>query len=109
MRHADVFEREQERLLMDAAGRIASIGPSVTVAATGPSISSLSIACGFTDGGAAMVIHGSGFDPASVAEDRRGIADSIIGRLERHGGTARVESRPGAGTEVVMRLPRRTL
>jgi signal transduction histidine kinase len=50
---------------------------------------------------------GSGFDPASVAGDRRGIADSIVGRLERHGGTARIESRPGAGTEVVMRLPRR--
>jgi signal transduction histidine kinase len=50
---------------------------------------------------------GIGFDPASVAGDRRGIADSIIGRLERHAGTARIESRPGAGTEVVMRLPRK--
>ena len=50
---------------------------------------------------------GSGFDPASVAGDRRGIADSIIGRLERHSGTAHIESRPGAGTEVVMRLPRK--
>jgi len=50
---------------------------------------------------------GSGFDPDKVAADRRGIADSIVGRLERHGGTAQVTSRPGAGTEVVMRLPRK--
>ena len=50
---------------------------------------------------------GTGFDPDAVAADRRGIADSIIGRLERHGGTAHVESRPGGGTEVAMRLPRK--
>jgi Signal transduction histidine kinase len=51
--------------------------------------------------------QGSGFDPDGVAADRRGIADSIIGRLERHGGIAHVQSRPGTGTEVVLRLPRR--
>jgi signal transduction histidine kinase len=50
---------------------------------------------------------GTGFDPNKVAADRRGIADSIVGRLERHGGTAQVTSRPGGGTEVAMRLPRR--
>lgn len=49
--------------------------------------------------------QGSGFDPDAVASDRRGIADSIIGRLERYGGTAVVHSRPGSGTEVVMHLP----
>jgi signal transduction histidine kinase len=51
--------------------------------------------------------HGAGFDPGQVASDRRGIADSIIGRMERHGGTAQVNSRPGVGTEVVMHLPRK--
>ncbi len=51
--------------------------------------------------------QGSGFDPAVVPADRRGIADSIIGRMERHGGTATITSRPGAGTEVVLKLPRR--
>ena len=50
---------------------------------------------------------GTGFDPDAVASDRRGIADSIVGRLERHGGTAHVMSRPGAGTEVAMHLPRK--
>ena len=51
--------------------------------------------------------QGAGFDPAVVPADRRGIADSIVGRMERHGGTATVTSRPGAGTEVVLTLPRR--
>jgi signal transduction histidine kinase len=51
--------------------------------------------------------QGSGFDPVVVPADRRGIADSIVGRMERHGGTATVHSRLGEGTEVVLTLPRR--
>ena len=50
--------------------------------------------------------RGKGFDPATVPEDRRGIADSIRGRLQRHGGTADLVSSPGQGTEVRLRLPR---
>jgi signal transduction histidine kinase len=50
--------------------------------------------------------QGRGFDPASVPPDRRGIADSIVGRIERRGGTVRIDSTPDGGTEVVMRLPR---
>jgi signal transduction histidine kinase/phage shock protein PspC (stress-responsive transcriptional regulator) len=51
--------------------------------------------------------HGSGFDPAAVPDDRRGIADSIVGRMERYGGSAEITSQPGGGTEVALRLPRR--
>ena len=51
--------------------------------------------------------HGTGFEPTSVAADRRGIADSIVGRMERHGGTVEINSRPGGGTEIVLRLPRK--
>jgi signal transduction histidine kinase/phage shock protein PspC (stress-responsive transcriptional regulator) len=50
--------------------------------------------------------QGKGFDPETVPEDRRGIADSIRGRLQRYGGTAEVVSSPGEGTEVRLRLPR---
>ncbi len=49
--------------------------------------------------------HGRGFDPASVAEDRRGIADSIVGRMRRYGGSAVISSRPGEGTEVKLTMP----
>jgi signal transduction histidine kinase len=51
--------------------------------------------------------HGSGFDPAAVPADRRGIADSIVARMQRHGGTAEVVSSKD-GTEVRLRIPRAT-
>jgi signal transduction histidine kinase/phage shock protein PspC (stress-responsive transcriptional regulator) len=49
--------------------------------------------------------RGAGFDPARVAEDRQGVRSSIIGRMERHGGSASVRSTPGEGTEVRLSLP----
>ncbi len=49
---------------------------------------------------------GRGFDPASVTGDHRGIAESIYGRMDRHGGRAAVRSTPGGGTEVELCLPR---
>jgi signal transduction histidine kinase/phage shock protein PspC (stress-responsive transcriptional regulator) len=49
---------------------------------------------------------GTGFEPTTVPADRRGLAESIVGRMERHGGTATVRSAPGEGTEVELRLPR---
>jgi signal transduction histidine kinase len=51
--------------------------------------------------------RGPGFDPASVPRDRRGVRDSIVGRMERHGGRARVASAPGGGTEVELLLEER--
>ena len=50
--------------------------------------------------------RGTGFDPAAVPEDRRGLRDSVVRRLARHGGAATVTSAPGDGTEVHLRLPR---
>lgn len=48
--------------------------------------------------------RGAGFDPAAVPPDRLGVRESIIGRMQRHGGTARILSSPG-GTEVRLSLP----
>jgi signal transduction histidine kinase/phage shock protein PspC (stress-responsive transcriptional regulator) len=50
--------------------------------------------------------QGKGFDPAAVPADRRGIADSIRGRMLRHGGSVTISSAPGEGTEVQLRMPR---
>jgi signal transduction histidine kinase/phage shock protein PspC (stress-responsive transcriptional regulator) len=47
--------------------------------------------------------RGPGFDPQEVSPDRRGVRDSIIGRMERHGGRAVVRSN-GDGTEVELEL-----
>lgn len=49
---------------------------------------------------------GCGFEPEAVPVDRRGVAESIIGRMARHGGSAVVRSAPGEGTEVELRLAR---
>jgi len=49
--------------------------------------------------------RGRGFDPAAVPEDRRGVAHSIRERMERVGGSARIASGPGKGTEVELELP----
>ena len=48
--------------------------------------------------------RGRGFNPASVEPGRRGIAESIVGRMARHGGRATVHSAPGEGTEVSVEL-----
>jgi signal transduction histidine kinase/phage shock protein PspC (stress-responsive transcriptional regulator) len=50
--------------------------------------------------------RGPGFDPAAVPADRRGVRESIIGRMERHGGQAVVRRAEGGGTEVELRLAR---
>jgi len=49
--------------------------------------------------------RGRGFDPDEVAADRLGVRNSIVARMERHGGSAEVRSSPGQGTEVRLRLP----
>jgi signal transduction histidine kinase len=52
--------------------------------------------------------RGAGFDPDAVSPDRHGLADSIHGRMERNGGSVRLRTAPGEGTEVQLQMPRRT-
>jgi signal transduction histidine kinase len=47
--------------------------------------------------------RGRGFHPEQIPADRKGIAESIRGRMSRHGGTAAIRSEPGHGTEVVLK------
>jgi signal transduction histidine kinase len=49
--------------------------------------------------------RGAGFDVDAIATDRRGLTESIRGRMERVGGVARIVSTPGEGTEVELELP----
>ena len=41
--------------------------------------------------------RGVGFDPAEVADDRQGVRGSIVGRMERHGGSAVGAQHPRRG------------
>jgi len=66
------------------------------------------------DDGAAVTVsvrdNGLGFAPGRLEEaeaaGRLGVAQSIRGRLRDAGGTARLTSSPGQGTEVELRVPR---
>lgn len=86
----------------------AAAGEAITNAAAHSGAGRVSVFCEVTDEGVEVYVvdQGKGFDPAAVAPDRRGIRDSIKGRVERHGGTARVDSRVGEGTEVALRMSR---
>ncbi len=48
--------------------------------------------------------RGPGFDPEAIPSERRGIRESIVGRMRRHGGDAEVRSAPGAGCEVILTI-----
>jgi len=50
--------------------------------------------------------RGKGFDPDRVPADRKGLAESIHGRMTRHGGSVAVQSAVGEGTKVTLRMPR---
>lgn len=50
--------------------------------------------------------RGPGFDPDDVPADRLGLRQSVIGRMQRHGGRAVVRSGAGEGTEVQLEMPR---
>jgi signal transduction histidine kinase len=61
------------------------------------------------DGAARVFIddRGPGFDPEKIPARRRGVRESIIGRMERFGGRAEIRSEPGEGTEVELTVRRR--
>jgi signal transduction histidine kinase len=58
------------------------------------------------DGDARVFVddRGPGFDPDAIPNDRRGVRESIIGRMKRHGGQAEIRSEPGDGTEVELTI-----
>ena len=50
--------------------------------------------------------RGPGFELAAVPADRRGVRESIVGRMERAGGRAEVRSISGGGTEIGLAIDR---
>lgn len=59
------------------------------------------------DGTAQVFVRdrGKGFEQDGIDPDRRGVTESIRGRMDRHGGTATIRSAPGQGTEVELSMP----
>jgi signal transduction histidine kinase len=96
-----------DRRLDDASrALVLAAREAMTNAAVHAQVQRLSVYVESDDEGISAFVRdqGAGFDPASVPEDRHGIADSIRGRMARAGGTAEVVSAPGRGSEVRLRL-----
>ncbi|WP_226363614.1 ATP-binding protein [Pseudonocardia abyssalis] len=87
------------------AGREAMVN-----AAKHAGVAEVSVYCEVEDDEVNLFVRdrGAGFDPDDVPEDRHGLADSVHGRMERHGGTVRLRSTPGEGTEVHLAMRVRT-
>jgi signal transduction histidine kinase len=88
------------------AAREAMVNAAKYAGAAGP----VSVYAEVESGQASVFIRdrGPGFDVDAIATDRLGVRQSIIGRMERHGGRAQLISAPGEGTEVRLVLPRPT-
>jgi signal transduction histidine kinase len=80
---------------------------AMTNAARHAGVDEVSVFLDAAEAGVSLYVRdrGVGFDPEAVAPDRRGVAESIRGRMERVGGSARIVSIPGEGTEIELKVP----
>jgi signal transduction histidine kinase len=81
---------------------------ALTNAAKHAGVPRVSVFAEVADGQVVVVVRdrGRGFDQVAAADrGGRGIPDSILGRMRRHGGAAAIRTAPGAGTEVELRMP----
>jgi phage shock protein PspC (stress-responsive transcriptional regulator) len=79
----------------------------VNAAKFAPDAGEIDVYAEFGDDGAQVFVRdrGPGFELEAVPADRRGVRESIVGRMERFGGRAEVRSNPGSGTEVELVMP----
>ena len=89
------------------AALVAAAREAMVNAAKHAKVEEVSVYAEVEDGTVSVFVRdrGIGFDPAVVGSDRRGLAESIRGRMERHGGSATVRSQPGEGTEIELTVP----
>jgi signal transduction histidine kinase len=95
--------------LDDAVGQLVlAAREAMTNAAKFSGVSEIAVYAETTADAIAVFVRdrGAGFDRAAVPADRRGLAESIEGRMARAGGSSAIVTAPGAGTEVELRLPR---
>jgi signal transduction histidine kinase len=92
----------------DLGALVLATREAMTNAAKFSSADEVSVYVEAGEGGATVFVRdrGIGFDRAAVPPDRRGLAESIEGRLARHSGVARIASVPGEGTEVELTIRR---
>jgi signal transduction histidine kinase len=90
-----------------ARGVAAAAGEALTNAAKHAGVAKVSLYAEVAGDQLLVAVRdrGRGFDPATTGRDRHGLAESIMGRMQRLGGTCAIHSAPGSGTEVELRLP----
>jgi len=95
-------------LSSDVAALLAAAGEAAANAAKHSGADKISIYGELSEGSIDVWItdQGVGFDTESISTDRKGISESIVGRMRRNGGKAEVISEPGEGTEVHLQLGR---
>jgi signal transduction histidine kinase len=105
----DLVQPSDGPLDEDLAALAAAAREAMTNAGRHAGVGEISVLARVGDDEASVFVRdrGAGFDLAAVAEDRRGLRESIVGRMTRAGGRATVVSAPGEGTEVELVLPRR--
>jgi len=95
---------------MDDAVRalVAASGEAITNAAKHSGAGLISVFAEATDETADVFVsdQGKGFDLENADPDRKGITESIVGRMERAGGEAIITTTPGEGTEIHMSVRR---
>jgi signal transduction histidine kinase len=98
----DVVVVGQAVMTDDLRALVQAAGEAMTNAARHAGASRISVFAEVGDEDIDLFVadQGKGFDPELVAPERRGIADSIRGRMKRHGGNVVITSNPGEGTEV---------
>lgn len=86
---------------------VAAAGEAMVNAAKHSGAAEVSVYAEVADGRVDVWVadQGKGFDSGSVLPDRRGLQDSIRGRMARAGGGAEIDARPGEGTEVHVWAP----
>ncbi|HLU30138.1 MAG TPA: ATP-binding protein, partial [Acidimicrobiia bacterium] len=86
---------------------VAAAGEAMVNAAKHSGASEVSVYAEVEDGRVDVWVadQGRGFDLDTVPPDRRGLQDSIRGRMARAGGGAEIDARPGEGTEVHVWAP----
>ncbi len=89
---------QASREAMLNAAKFAPDGPVYVVAESTPDMARVTVRD-----------RGPGFTVSEIGPDRHGIKDSIIGRIERRGGTVEIRPSEGGGTEVEMTISGETI
>jgi signal transduction histidine kinase len=95
----------------DLEALLAAAREAVVNAAKWSGAAVISLFAEVTDQDVEVVVRdrGRGFDPSAVPGDRKGMAESIHGRMDRHGGTVTVQTAVGEGTKVSLKMPRNAM